>query len=229
MKKIRLYGILGDVFGEEHFRDVETPGESVLALCATLDGFEQFFCTHISMGFSVFVDDININTESMGLPLVEEGVIKIVPEIMVAKDSIVQIFVGVALLVAAGYMADPNLAAMAWENMAGNAMFYMGASMIVGGVAGMLAAGPSPLDGSIGNQSEQKLYVFSGPVNTAAQGAAIPVLYGRLRVGSVVVSSGIDSNSFYKDHGAPNENATMGGNGDTAPWIWVKAPVGATS
>ncbi|HCW20974.1 MAG TPA: phage tail protein, partial [Achromobacter sp.] len=34
-------------------------------------------------------------------------------------------------------------------------------------------------------------YNFNGPVNTSAQGIPVPVLYGRMIVGSAVISAGI--------------------------------------
>ena len=34
-------------------------------------------------------------------------------------------------------------------------------------------------------------FIFAGPVNVAHQGAVVPLVYGRMRVGSVVVSSGL--------------------------------------
>lgn len=36
-------------------------------------------------------------------------------------------------------------------------------------------------------------YLFDGAVNTVAQGGPVPIIYGRMRVGSVVVSAGINS------------------------------------
>ena len=35
---------------------------------------------------------------------------------------------------------------------------------------------------------------------------------------------GIDSQAFRRDHGAPDEAGTRGGNGDTTPWVWAIAP-----
>ncbi len=43
-------------------------------------------------------------------------------------------------------------------------------------------------------------YLFDGPVNTAAQGGAAPVVYGRMRIGSTMVSAGIKAE---RDGGAP--------------------------
>ena len=48
----------------------------------------------------------------------------------------------------------------------------------------------------LGDQDPGELadsYVFTGPENVAAQGAAVPVIYGRCFTGSVVVSAGIST------------------------------------
>ena len=39
-------------------------------------------------------------------------------------------------------------------------------------------------------------YAFDGPVNTAAQGNPVPVCYGRLIVGSQVVSAGMMAEEY---------------------------------
>ena len=47
-------------------------------------------------------------------------------------------------------------------------------------------------------QKETKSYLFSGPVNTAAQGIPIPIGYGRLRVGSTVISASLRNQQLYE-------------------------------
>lgn len=39
-------------------------------------------------------------------------------------------------------------------------------------------------------------YSFAGPVNTEAQGNPVPVVYGRMIVGSAVISAGIDAEDY---------------------------------
>ncbi|MEK7492166.1 MAG: tail assembly protein, partial [Pseudomonadota bacterium] len=65
-----------------------------------------------------------------------------------------------------------------------------GASMALGGVVQMLspqAKGLSTKDSPNNGAS----YNFNGPVNTTAQGNPVPILYGRMIVGSAVLSGGI--------------------------------------
>jgi len=93
------------------------------------------------------------------------------------------------------------LIAVAWWNPMGWAasgaflsqatLYSVGTSMILGGVAQMIA--PTPKASEPSERAENKpSYSFNGAVNTTAQGHPVPVGYGRLIVGSAVISAGID-------------------------------------
>ena len=66
---------------------------------------------------------------------------------------------------------------------------YMGASLMMGGAAMLLAP---TIDGSAGN--EEQSYLFDGAVNSVKQGTPVPILYGRMIVGGAVISASIKSN-----------------------------------
>jgi predicted phage tail protein len=70
-------------------------------------------------------------------------------------------------------------------------LYSVGTSMILGGVAQMIAPTAKAQDPSE-RPENQPSYVFNGAVNTTAQGHPVPVGYGRLIVGSAVISAGID-------------------------------------
>jgi len=70
-------------------------------------------------------------------------------------------------------------------------LYSVGTAMILGGVAQMIA--PTPKANEPSERPENKpSYSFNGAVNTTAQGHPVPVGYGRLIVGSAVISAGID-------------------------------------
>jgi predicted phage tail protein len=71
----------------------------------------------------------------------------------------------------------------------------MGWGMIVGGVVQLLT--PVPRGGKGQDRPDNApSYTFSGAVNTQAQGNPIPLLYGRMIVGSAVVSAGINAEDY---------------------------------
>ncbi|SCZ74077.1 hypothetical protein SAMN03159324_05182 [Pseudomonas sp. NFPP18] len=64
--------------------------------------------------------------------------------------------------------------------------------MVAGGVIQML----SPQAKGLGTQdspNNRPSYSFNGAVNTSVQGNPVPLLYGRMIVGSAVISAGIYS------------------------------------
>lgn len=64
---------------------------------------------------------------------------------------------------------------------------------------------PSILDTNHLEDSASRRTLFSGPINTAAQGGAVPLIYGRCRVGSTVVSGGVSPDRpTGGDHSSPS-------------------------
>jgi predicted phage tail protein len=66
----------------------------------------------------------------------------------------------------------------------------IGVSLIVGGVSQMLF---SPQTQSISAEREENKpsFIFNGAVNTTRQGNCVPICYGRMIVGSQVISAGL--------------------------------------
>lgn len=121
-------------------------------------------------------------------PLANGAVIHVVPRLAGAKSGgVFQAVLGAALI------------AVAWWNPVGwlgaaavSGLYAAGASMILGGVAQMLAPkARTPTAASIDN-GKQNTY-FSSLDNMVAQGNVLPVLYGEMRVGSRVVSQEIST------------------------------------
>jgi len=178
LRDIRLYGELGKKFGKCHQFVVNSPAEAIRALCALIDGFEAFMTNAKDRGlvFGVFVGKKNINLEEVKDYAFGGDEIRIAPVISGSKRAgILQTVVGVALIVAS-YFGAPTFAA--------------GLAMLAGGVAALLTPQTKGL-GAADEVTNRPSYAFNGPVNTVAQGNAIPVLYGELIVGSAVISAGI--------------------------------------
>lgn len=178
LRNVRLYGELGAKFGRCHELVVNSPAEAVRALCSLLDGFEAFLTGAKDRGlvFGVFVGKNNLNLEQVRDYAFGNEEIRIAPVLSGSKRAgILQTVVGVALIVAS-YFGAPTFAA--------------GLAMLAGGVAALLTPQTKGL-GAADEVTNRASYAFNGPVNTVAQGNAIPVLYGELIVGSAVISAGI--------------------------------------
>lgn len=194
LRDVRLYGKLGAQFGRVHRLAVANTAEAIRALCVVLPGFEQALASSEERGirYACFLGKRNIGEDEIRVPPGDD-VIRIAPILAGAKQGgLFQTLLGAALIVAAFYF--PPAAGLATLGTPGAIvapmMLSMGVSMALGGVSQMLSPqqrGLSAKDGPDNGAS----YNFNGPVNTSAQGNPVPVLYGRMIVGSAVISAGI--------------------------------------
>ena len=91
---------------------------------------------------------------------------------------------------------------------ASSAIGFIGASLILSGTAQLLSPQPADLPGLTGATGGRRnsfdpvnndpadnrsSYIYNGAVNLTAQGNPVPICYGRMRVGSVVVSAGVST------------------------------------
>jgi predicted phage tail protein len=187
---VRLYGHLRARFGREYRLAVKTPGEAVRALCAVVKGFEAHVRRHSEPGYRVLVDRTQIGADELHHP---SGIaaIKIVPVVAGAGGG-GKILGGIALI---GLSFVPGLNVAVWAGASAtfsSIAFNLGISMVLGGVSQMLAGSPkAPTPAE--RPDNQPSYAFNGAVNVTAQGNAVPILIGRMRVGSVVISSGLST------------------------------------
>lgn len=183
LREIRLYGVLGRRFGRVHRLAVESAAEAVRALCAVVDGFEDYLLAHSRPGYRVWAGSHNLGEPELVQPVGQREVIRIVPVVAGAKrQGLGQTIVG-AVLVVAGTLLTPYLP------MVGPAMVKMGVMMMIGGVIQMLSPQHKTTAGDKDKAAQS--YSFNGPVNMDAEGGCVPLLYGRLLVGSLVISGGI--------------------------------------
>jgi predicted phage tail protein len=143
--------------------------------------------------------------EGLVLPWSEREVFSIAP-VIVGAGGVGRILAGVgliALAIVAGPVAGGFLGLGAGLGGAGlglvgggfaSAVGFLGASLIIGGVAELISPMPS-LGFNNGKEAARlESFTFSGIVNTSKQGMAVPICYGRAFVGSAVISSGLDVN-----------------------------------
>lgn len=186
MARICLYGDL-QRFGRRIDLRVNTGAEAIRALAMQIPLFRQ----KMSDGwYQVRIAGRDAGETELSArlnePLASGAVIHIVPRLAGAKrGGVFQAVLGAALIVASIWMPGVSIAAS-------NIMFSLGASMALGGVAQMLAPKPKMPGQSATDNGKQNTY-FSSLDNMVAQGNALPVLYGEMRVGSRVVSQEIST------------------------------------
>lgn len=192
MTTVYLYGALGRKFGHRWKLDVNSPGEAVRALIANRPDFKTYLLQHSEPGYQVCIGSDPIpNAEGLGYPVGRQA-IKIIPVVSgSAKSPWIAILIGAVIIAAAvlagpaGFMAVPFL-----SGIQAVLLGSIGASLVMAGISTLLAGTPksvAPTEAPQNKPSE----LFSGPVNTTQQGHPVPIGYGRLRVGSAVISAGI--------------------------------------
>ena len=78
----------------------------------------------------------------------------------------------------------------------GSTISGIGAAMVLGGIDQMITPTPEDFQTDIGsgaNANAGKSMTFNGIVNSSASGVGIPICYGEVFTGSIVVSAGIDA------------------------------------
>jgi len=215
-KEVRLYGPLAKFVGQRKFlAEVASAAEAVRMLLVNFPGLERHMA---DQHYKVIVDSYEAELGEIHYPASQT--IKIVPVLGGAGGGTAKILAGVALIAislalpggglfggtAFGVFGGPVATAATWTTVA-TAASYIGAALILGGVAQLLS--PTPQLAQIGPASmnpgggrsttsegteldPQESYSFSGIQNTSRQGAPVPLVYGETIVGSVVISAGID-------------------------------------
>lgn len=191
MATIILLGELGRQFGRRHKMVVASAAEAVRALGANFPSFEHELVSsgERGVGYKVLVGRDELNLERLHEPSGQQR-ITIAPVISGAGgNGLGQIILGAALIAVAWW--NPMGWAAAGSFLSQATLYSVGTSMILGGVAQMIAPTPKSTDPSERPENKPS-YAFNGAVNTTAQGQPVPVGYGRLIVGSAVISAGID-------------------------------------
>lgn len=185
LREVRLYGWLGAQFGRVHRLAVSSTAEAVRALCVLIPGFQTALAESEVQGvrYACFLGRRNLAEDELHM-LPADAPIRIAPIPAGAKrGGLFQTILGAVLIVVGAVV---NVVAPG----AGVPIMQMGGALALGGVVQLLSPqqrGLSARDSPNNGAS----YNFNGAVNTFAQGGPAPLLYGRMIVGSAVISAGI--------------------------------------
>lgn len=201
MKTIMLYGFLGEQFGRVHRYDVASPLEAVRALSATIKGFKQALVDGGYYRVTV-AGKGSLDIEETGLPCSSRETIRIVP-VVAGSGGIFKVVLGATLIAFSGGLFAPALGSVGlFGTTLGSLAGSFGTSLVLGGISQLLFAPPSAPE-SREEVKNRPSFAFNGAVNTTKQGGAVPVCFGRVIVGSQVISAGLSS----------SDNKASGGGG----------------
>ena len=222
MKVVKVYGALRERLGQCRFElNVATPAQAIKALCVNFPGLDKWLIDSEQDGVAYRVrvgkeeatpDDISV----LGLPWSEREVFSITPVVAGAGGFTRAVFGGLligasflfpgaGLFGASAFGAFGPLAAgtVGTLTTVGTALSAVGAGLVLTGVSQIIS--PTPPSGLELKEANRIQNVsFSGITNTSQQGLAVPIAYGRLFVGSAVISSGLDVDHSPNDQSEEN-------------------------
>jgi predicted phage tail protein len=198
MREIRLYGRLAKFIGQRILKaDVATAAEAVRFLLVNFPQLEKHMA---DQNYRVKVGNYAIDQNELSDPA-GNGSISFVP-VIGGAGTVGRIIAGVVLIAVASLVTFGTVGGLFLAGSLNSAVFGIGASLVLGGVATLLTpvpkiAGPgvSPMASARADSDPgdpKKNYNFSGIQNTSRQGSPIPIVYGECLVGSVVISAAID-------------------------------------
>jgi len=193
LTKVILEGEMGDEFGREWSLKVSSPREALALVNANKPGvyrwirnnLERFkhYCVICERRDGVVEQFDKDQYEKIAGDFVS---IKFVPLISGGggNGGILQAILGIVLIVV-GVFAGNN-----------PYLISMGVSMLLGGIVQMLSPRPKV---ESGKDSSKPSYYFNGPVNTVEQGIPVQLIYGRVLVGSHVISAALDVDQMLEE------------------------------
>ena len=200
LRKLKLYGELAEFIGHKEFEiKAETLSKAVSFLINNFDGIEKFMSPRY---YQVKVGNYTISEDEINYPIGQQD-IHFVPVIAGAGRGTGKILLGAALIGLAiinpsvGFGLGPGglgggfataSGAFSITAFAGN----IGIGLVLMGVSEMLTPLPKQKDFS-SEQDPRLSYNFSGTQNTSRAGTPVPICYGEIITGSVVISGAVDT------------------------------------
>ena len=195
LRKIKLYGELAKFLGQKTFEaEVHSAAQAIRFLVVNFPQLEKHMADR---DYKVAIDNWELEEKELHYPNGQEDV-KIIPVVGgEGGRGVGKVLLGAALIGGA-FLINPALSFSFQSGVTGfasagaltQAVVYTGGSLILSGVAEMLTPVPTI---SEREQDPRLSFNFSGIQNTSRAGVAVPVIYGEVLTGSVVISAGIET------------------------------------
>jgi len=200
LRKLKIYGELAQFVGHKEFEiQVDSIAKAVSFLVNNFPQVEKYMNPQY---YQVKVGDYAVNEEEIHHPIGQQD-IHIVPVISGA-GSTGKVLLGAALIgigMATGGITfasffNPAMVPYApgFASATGlvKASIVLGGALVLSGVSDMLFPLPK-LPEFKSEQDPQLSFSFSGTQNTSRAGTPVPIVYGEIITGSVVISGAVDT------------------------------------
>ena len=207
LRTVKVYGHLAEHCGQSVFEAlVRVPADAIRFLLCNfpeLRGLMRDGYYKVAVGkFDLQLAD---HPEQLHFPLADADVVKVIPVVSGAGGrGLGSVLLGAALIGGAilsggaslgltgfssnaivGVSSPSFLSTAAVATVAGN----VGLALTLGGIATMIT--PVPKQPDLGEADPRGGFAFSGLENVSQEGVPVPVVYGEMIVGSVVLSTGL--------------------------------------
>jgi len=194
LSKIKVYGRLARFLGERTFEaEISSPTDAFKFLIANFPRLESHM---MEQSYCVKIGDYEISETELDIPVGQQE-IKIVPVVAGARRGLGRFILGAILIGAAIAFPGASLGFSGFTKAVGFSAFQatvgnIGIYLALQGAAQML----TPTEELGGASDDPASFTFNGIQNTIRAGVAIPVVYGEIFTGSLVVSGGVDTDDF---------------------------------
>ena len=197
LRKIRLYGHLAEHCGQKVFEAVaRTPAEAIRFLLCNFPELRSVMnAGYYTVAVGPHTLQLGDSPEQISYPLMPDDDIRIIPVVTGANffRKFGAILLG-ALLVGVAVATGGTGLSFGITGFSGGvgasaAVGNLGLGLVLTGAAGLLS--PTVPTPDIDNDPRNN-FSFSGVQNVSREGVPIPIAYGEVIVGSVVVSAGLN-------------------------------------
>ena len=196
LRKLKLYGELAKFIGHKEFEiKVHSLPQAISFL---VNNFPEVEAYMNPKHYQVKIGNYEINEDELNFPIGQQD-IHIIPVISGAGDGFGRFLLGAALIGASFFFPGAGLfgttsflgaaAGTGAGTLIGTGISAIGAGLVLQGVGNMLYPTQDPSF----EDNPQISFNFSGTQNTARAGTPVPIVYGEIFTGSVVISGDVDT------------------------------------
>ena len=202
LRKIKLYGELAEFVGHKEFEvKADTLASAVSFLVNNFEGIDRFMNPKY---YQVKVGNYAVDESELSHPIGQED-IHFVPVITGAGRGFGKILLGAALIglafipfagagtgLGAAFKGGFSAAKFANVGFISKGLAGLGTALVLQGVSEMLF--PLPKPPKFESEEDPRLsFSFGGTQQTGRAGTPVPLVYGEIFTGSVVISGSIDT------------------------------------
>ena len=203
LRTVKVYGHLAEHCGQSVFEAlVRTPAEAIRFLLCNFPSLRGVMRDgHYKVVASDLELDLADHPEQLHYPLGTDEVVRVIP-VITGAGGVGKILAGAALIglslafpggglfggTVFGFLGGPAASA-GFLTAVGTGISAIGASLVLGGVSDLIT--PVPRAPDVDNDPREN-FNFSVIQNVTREGVPVPIVYGEMIVGSVVVSAGLN-------------------------------------